>query len=312
MSKSQYPHPMQNQSQEDFMDYAEYIMKMPESDFNKNNCSELRDNSKPYSTYEAIEESLEFKKGAQIKILQCENNPDTFMNSEHLHLQLKVSIKHPNRKKGFKWENGKLTWFTILERLHKGTLKEIQRDVQWGIFEYKGILSQAIKVQMEKPIICHQKFLTQLIELVETGRKCNLSYSSLKKLAINSSNNEVDFSESVQEHCQEKGIEYVAFGYTSKNSEINSLLSDLSTVLQASSNSEIKCMLAFMIRTMGSVKESQAKSSENAQDFKERVESSSAVELMCAIIEESKIVQENLELYITKEKGEINGTIPSA
>ena len=311
---SQYPHPMQNQSQEDFMDYAEYIMEMTEKDFNINNCSEKMSLDIPYVTYEAIEESIEFKKGAQVKILKAQNNPDTFMvdhddRNQQNSLWLDVSILTGGDSE---WEDGSLPWNTILKRLHKGTLKEIQRNVKWGIFEYKGILQASIRIKEDSPMHCHQHFISQLIELMETGRKNNLPYETLKRLAINSSKNREDFSESVLAYCTEKGIEFTAFGYTSTDEEINSLLSDVSMMLESSSKNEVKMILAFMCRTMGSVKKSQASSSQNAEEFKNRVESSGHMEVMCAIIEESKIVEENLESYITKEKGKHNGTIPSA
>jgi len=314
MKKSQYPHPMQNQTQDDFMNYAEYIMEMPEEEFNTNNCSEKRSLDMPYVTYEAIEESIEFKKGAQVKILKSQNNPDSFMVdadniSKHDSLWVDVSIL---TSEDSEWEDGNIPWNTILKRLHKGTLKEVQRDVKWGIFEYKGILQASIRLKNESPMGAHTKYLTQLIELIETGRKCNLSYKILRELAINSSQNEVDFSTSVQEHCKEKGLEFIAFGFTSTDTEINSLLSDVSMVLESSSNNEIKVMLAFVCRALGAVKKSQASSSRNAEEFKNRVQSSGHMEVMCAIIEESKVVEENLESFITKEKGEHDGTIPSA
>jgi hypothetical protein len=311
-NKSHYPHPMENQSQDDFMEYSEHIIDMEEKDFNLNNCSERRDFDLPYVTYEAIEDTVEFNKGAQVKILKAQNTPETFMTdneSREKSLWIDVSIV---TSEGNKWENGELPWNTILERLHNGSLKEVQRDVQWGIFEYKGILHASIKKSNKPPKECHGIFMTQLVELVEVGKKANLPYDKLKELAINSSSNEVDFQESVQKHCRENNIEFLSFSYRTDNDEINSLLNDVSMVLESSSNNEIKMMLAFVCRTMGSVKKSQASSSTTAEEFKTRVESSGHMEVMFAIIEESKVVQENLELYITKEKGDTSGTIPSA
>ena len=298
--KGDYPHPLTNMDLKVFTDYAERVMNMETSDYNKNSCNKERDRKKPYSTYKLTEPVDMWGDYAEVRVLKCWNSPKRFLNKVET-LRVLTCVKSENTHGS--WEYGDMDWLAIASLISEGKLVETQRDSDWSIFEFRGVLQTMIAETKKEPEACYSHLARQLYELLETGRKNNLSFDKLKELAIQSSDDIKDFSELVQETQKKDEKPYVAFGYTTRNKTINHLLSDLSQAFEGCDESEIGFLLTYVLKVLTSVKKRQAKDSNNVDDFISRSGETGMIELMFALLEESKELEKVVERFM---QGDIN------
>ena len=309
--KGDYPHPMENMDKDLFMDYANNIMNMKEEDYNKNSCKQERKKENPYATFKLLEPNDAWGAHAEIRVLKCWGSPKHFLDDEST-LRVLTCVKSENTHGS--WEYGDMDWLALAMLIVEGKLSEIQRDLDWSLFEFRGVVQKCIQEAKVEPEKAYFMCSSQLYQLIEEGRKNNLSYNELKSVAIQSTTKLKDSRDVIDEIQSEKGENRVAFGYTTKNKMINSLLEDISDMFHGSSSDEIGFVLTFLARVMNKVKKQQAKQSETHEDFKSRSEATGVIELMFSIMEESKMLESKTEEFMSKthKGGEYGKDIPKA
>tara|TARA_Y100001938_G_C8098720_1_gene440014 strand:+ start:864 stop:1823 length:960 start_codon:yes stop_codon:yes gene_type:complete len=308
--KGDYPHPMVNMDKEHFVDYADAIMNMNEDEYNSNSCEQERELESPYATYKLVGSHDLWGTHAEVRVLKCKQNPDTFLSDEKA-LLVKTSLKSESTND--EWTTGTMEWFDIAKLIVEGKLVETQRNVDWSVFEFKGVLQKCISEAKVSPKKAYYMVSSQLFELCDTAQRNNLNFDEVREVAIMSTNEKKDGKQLIQKLVQDKGDEYHAWKYTSKDETINRLLEDVSEMFCGSSTDEVGFMLTFVARVLDKVKKEQVESSQDEKEFRARTKATGVIEIMFAIMEETKTLDKKVEEFITITQGGINGKdIPKA
>ena len=293
--KGDYPHPMTNMDKEHFCDYANGVMSMKEDEYNKNSCNKERDKENPYATFKLVEPNDVWGTHAEVRVLKCWGSPKTFLDNKST-LRVLTCIK--SEATHGTWEYGDMDWLALGMLIIDGKLVEIQRDVEWSLYEFRGVLQKCIEEAKVSPKRAYYMVSSQLYRLVEEGKKNNLSYDELRDVAIKSTTKLQDSRDIIDDIQKEKGEHRVAFGYTSGNKMINTILEDVSDMFEGSSDDEVGFVLTFLARVMDKVKREQAKQSDTHEDFISRGQATGVIELMFAIMEESKVLESKTEEFM--------------
>tara|TARA_R100001082_G_scaffold110233_1_gene89584 strand:- start:1162 stop:2121 length:960 start_codon:yes stop_codon:yes gene_type:complete len=308
--KGDYPHPMVNMDKEHFVKYADAIMNMNEDEYNSNSCEQEREFENPYATYKLVGSHDLWGTHAEVRVLKCKQNPDTFLSDEKA-LLVKTLLKSESTND--EWKFGTMEWFDIAKLIVEGKLVETQRDVEWSVYEFKGVLQKCISEAKVSPKKAYYMVSSQLFELCDTAQRNNLNFDEVREVAIMSTNEKKDGKELIQKLVKDKGEEYIAWKYTSKDETINRLLEDVSEMFCGSSTDEVGFMLTFVARVLDKVKREQVESSQDEKEFRARTKATGVIEIMFALMEETKSLDNKVEEFMTITKGGINGKdIPKA
>jgi hypothetical protein len=218
--------PVSNFSKEQFLEYSEKACKITMETLNVNTCNKERKVDNPYVSFKLTKPHDIYGENAEFRVLKFWNSPKalkelTQANTSRIMTAVKSDATHGS------WEYGDMYFADMCVLIMDGYVKEIQRDVDYSLYEWRmSIYHMALKDD-RKEINVLKEYREDVIHSLEAITESKMSWEETKEAM---SNREVD----------------EVFSYSTDNKIINSSLSFLSQSFNHSQPMEIETLLKFL------------------------------------------------------------------
>jgi hypothetical protein len=218
--------PASNFSKEQFLEYSKKACKITMETLNINTCNKERKVDNPYVSFKLTKPHDIYGENAEFRVLKFWNSPKalkelTQSNTSRIMTAVKSDATHGS------WEYGDMYFADMCVLIMDGYVKEIQRDVDYSLYEWRmSIYHMALKDD-RKEINVLKEYREDVREALEAITESKMSWEETKEAM---SNREVD----------------EVFSYSTDNKIINSSLRFLSQSFNHSQPIEVETLLKFL------------------------------------------------------------------
>ena len=217
--------PVQNFSEEQFLDYSKKACKITMDTLNVNTCKKERKVDNPYITFELTKEHEIYGENAEFRVLKCWKSPKalkelTSSNTARIMTAVKSDATYGS------WEYGDMYFADLAKLIAKGYLRETQRDVDYSLYEWRMSIYHISLRDDRKESLVLQEYHNDIVETLEAISESKMSWKDTKK-------------------AMSKGDFQGVFDYTTENEVINEGLRFLSQTFTFSKEIEVETLLKF-------------------------------------------------------------------
>tara|TARA_R100000458_G_C8238959_1_gene218529 strand:+ start:87 stop:1025 length:939 start_codon:yes stop_codon:yes gene_type:complete len=240
--------PIAHFSEAQTIEYCSRAIKIDDKSLNKNTCNSQREVKNPYVSYKSVKPTSEWGNSAEIRVLRFYNSPKSLKALSRKNVsRVLVAVKSENTYGN--WEFGDMYFWQIAEYLANNDIEEIQRDVEYGLYEFRMSIfhyAMAEEKSEDKVMLMLQQDTEKLLKDITSGE---INFEEFKH-NLNKTRDMI---------INEARGGNSPFRYRTSNSLINENLSFLSDSFNHMEDFEVEIITTFLEHAIVNIKGEQLK-----------------------------------------------------